>query len=142
MPQALGTMLHGQELVISAGQRQLLVLARLLLRSNHARVVLLDEPAAGMEESASSRLHGVLHDKLAHASLIAITHRLLPLLHLFTRVLAFDCGQCVEDGTPSHLLQQPASQLSFLFNSAPPRLQAHVRRMLALHRSRVYLHPR
>ena len=60
---------------LSAGHRQLLALARLLLHRGSARLVLLDEPAAGMEESASARLHGVLNERLSHATLVAITHR-------------------------------------------------------------------
>lgn len=49
------------------------------------------------------------------ASVIAITHRLLPHLHLFSRVLAFERGACVEDGSPAELLEQSDSQLRFLF---------------------------
>ena len=71
--------------------------------------------AAGMEEQASLRLHAVINERLSHASLIAITHRVLPLVHLFSRVIAFEQGVCIEDAPPSELLQQPHSQLHFLF---------------------------
>ena len=51
--------LGGTSITLSATHRQLIALARLLLQRSHARLVLLDEPAAGMEASASARLHGV-----------------------------------------------------------------------------------
>ena len=41
---------------VSAGQLQLIVLARLLLHRHSTRLVLLDEPAAQMEHAASARL--------------------------------------------------------------------------------------
>ena len=94
---------------LSGGQRQLLALARLLLHRADAKLVLLDEPAAGMEESASARLHAVIHERLHHATLLAITHRLLPLLHLFTRVVVLDHGVLVEDGAPTALLMLAGS---------------------------------
>ena len=141
MPHGLQTRLSSTEnaantVSLSGGHRQLLALARLLLQRTEARLVLLDEPAAGMEESASLRLHAVLHEHLSHATLIAITHRVLPLLHLFSRVLVLEHGKCVEDGAPAALLHQAGGHLWHSFQHAPPRLQAHVRRNLALHRSR------
>ena len=63
--------------------------------------------------------------------------QLLPLLHLFSRVLVLERGSCVEDGTPANLLLQTGGHLNETFLASPPRLQAHVRRMLALHRTRV-----
>ena len=64
---------------------------------------------------ASLRLHAVINERLSHASMIAITHRVLPLVHLFSRVIAFEQGVCIEDASPSELLQQEHSQLHFLF---------------------------
>lgn len=124
------------ELLLSAGQRQLLVLARLLLHRETARLVLLDEPDAGMEPSEGTRLHSVVHEHLAHATAIAITHRVLPLLHLFSRVLVLGDGQCVEDGTPGELIQRPGGHLHGMLAHAPARVQAHVRRMVMLQRNR------
>ena len=121
---------------LSGGQRQLLALARLLLHRADAKLVLLDEPAAGMEESASARLHAVIHERLHHATLLAITHRLLPLLHLFTRVVVLDHGVLVEDGAPTALLQVSGGHLQQQYEHAPARIQATVKRMAALHRSR------
>ena len=121
---------------VSAGQLQLIVLARLLLHRHSTRLVLLDEPAAQMEHAASARLHGVLHESFGHACLVAVTHRLLPLAHLFGRVLVFADGACVEDGATATLLAREGSQVHQQLRAAPARLQAHVRRMQALHKMR------
>jgi ABC-type multidrug transport system fused ATPase/permease subunit len=121
---------------LSGGERQGIVLARLLLRRAEARLVLLDEPAAATAEADSARLHGVLHERFAHAALIAVSHTALPFLHLFSRLLVLADGTVVEDGPPDLLLNTPASRLSAIFSEAPPRLQAHVGRMIALQRSR------
>ena len=78
----------------------------------------------------------VLHEQLSHCAALAITHRLLPLLHLFGRVLVFGDGAIVEDGPPSKLLEAPDGHVGSLFAQAPARLQAHTRRMLALKNTR------
>lgn len=121
---------------LSGGERQSIVLARLLLRRESSRLVLLDEPAAATAGADSARLHGVLHERFAHAALIAVSHTALPFLHLFSRLLVLADGAVVEDGQPDVLLNTPASRLGSIFSEAPHRLQAHVRRMIALQRSR------
>ncbi|CAJ1431205.1 unnamed protein product [Effrenium voratum] len=86
-----------RRLQLSGGQRRLLVLARLLLRRRSAHLVLLDEPFAGMEQSEVTPLHSMLKQQLAHAALMAVTHRLLPILHFFSRILVFEKGCCVQE---------------------------------------------
>lgn len=134
MPYGLSTAVADAGL--SGGERQGIVLARLLLRRAEARLVLLDEPAAATAEADSARLHGVLHERFAHTGLIAISHTALPFLHLFSRLIVLADGSIVEDGAPGALLDDPASRLSGIFSEAPHRLQAHVRRMIALQRTR------
>lgn len=124
--------LEGERLQLSVGQRQLLVLARLLLRRAASRLVLLDEPAAGLEQQEGARLHEALREQLPPAAAaITVTHRLLPALHHFSRVIVLAGGCCVEDGTPTELLQSSGGHLHELFEQAPPRLQAQVKDMLA-----------
>lgn len=137
LPRGLESQLPGAEgeaVQLSSGQRRLLVLARLLLRRGSARLVLLDEPAAGLEQQEGLRLHGVLHERLAHAAAVAVTHHVLPVLHLFARVLVFADGRCAEDGAPAELLRS-GGRLRELLEQSPVRVQAHVQRMLALRRS-------
>ncbi|CAJ1338154.1 unnamed protein product [Effrenium voratum] len=121
-------------LQLSGGQRRLLVLARLLLRRRSAHLVLLDEPFAGMEQSEVTPLHSMLKQQLAHAALMAVTHRLLPILHFFSRILVFEKGCCVQDASPAELLAVEG-HVQQLFLQAPSRLQSHVERMMALRRS-------
>jgi len=126
----------GDHIQLSAGQRQLLALSRLLLRRQNARLVLLDEPAAGLEQQEGVRLQRVLKERLVpEATAITITHRILPVLHNFSRVLVFADGRCVEDGSPEGLLERQGGHLHELFLQAAPRLQAHVKRLIALQRS-------
>ena len=55
---------------------------------------------------------------------------------LFSRVVVLDAGRLVEDGSPAALLGVSDGHVHALFAQAPPRMQATVRRMAALHRSR------
>lgn len=141
LPHGLETSLQAldeERVQLSAGQRQLLVLARLLLRRQSARLVLLDEPAAVLEQQGGTRLHTVIREHLPPSALaITVTHRVLPIVHLFTRILVLSEGFVAEDGPPAELLLREVAEgkLRQLFEEAPPRMQAHVKRMLALQRS-------
>ncbi|CAE7274223.1 abc1, partial [Symbiodinium necroappetens] len=85
-----------RKLQLSSSQRRLLVLARLLLHRHTARLVLLDEPFAGMEQNEVTPLHSMLKIQLKHAALMTVTHRLLPVIHFFSRILVFHEGRCSE----------------------------------------------
>lgn len=71
---------------LSGGQRQRVLLARALTAAS--RVLLLDEPAAGLDVHTSSELYSLI-DSLNHngMTIIMVTHDIHPALNSATRIL-------------------------------------------------------
>jgi len=90
----------------SAGQRQLLCVARALLA--RSRVVLMDEATAAIDVETDAMLQRVLREEFADATTITIAHRLNTVLES-DRVLVMDDGRAAEFDTPSALLARPGS---------------------------------
>jgi len=89
----------------SAGQRQLLSLARALL---HRRsLVLLDEATASVDHASDQRIQRMLHtdNAFAGATLVVIAHRIDTILDSDV-VLVLEHGQLVEMGPPQALIVQ------------------------------------
>lgn len=79
---------------LSGGQRQTLMLARLILRA--PRIVLLDEPTAAMDEHSEGQLIAALKDWTRERSLVVATHR-MKVLDLVDRVIVVDQGKIAAD---------------------------------------------
>jgi ATP-binding cassette subfamily C (CFTR/MRP) protein 4 len=89
----------------SAGQRQLLSLARALL---HRRsLVLLDEATASVDHASDQRIQRMLRtdNAFAGATLVVIAHRIDTILDSDV-VLVLEHGQLVEMGPPQALIVQ------------------------------------
>ena len=86
---------------LSAGQRQAVGLARLLLRPRP--VLVMDEPTSLLDHTAESQVIAGLKDYLADKTLIVSTHR-LRLLELTGRVITLDGGRVVADGPKAEVL--------------------------------------
>ncbi|MBB0229087.1 ABC transporter ATP-binding protein, partial [Streptomyces calidiresistens] len=86
---------------ISAGQRQLVSFARVLLAD--PGVVILDEATSSLdipgEQAVQRAMHTVLRDRTA----VVIAHR-LSTVEIADRVLVMEGGRIVEDGTPEDLI--------------------------------------
>ena len=82
---------------LSAGERRLVALARVLLRD--ADWVVLDEPEASLDADARDRVTAVLRDALSARSALVVTHD-RTLATLASRVLRFE-GHAVRDDEPS-----------------------------------------
>eukprot|EP00931_Biecheleriopsis_adriatica_P101072 TRINITY_DN76293_c0_g1_i1.p1 TRINITY_DN76293_c0_g1~~TRINITY_DN76293_c0_g1_i1.p1 ORF type:complete len:1392 (+),score=217.39 TRINITY_DN76293_c0_g1_i1:56-4177(+) len=95
----------------SVGQRQLLCLARAVLR--HSRVILLDEATASVDGETDALIQQTIQDAFAESTVLCIAHRIRTILDS-DKVLVINQGVCQELGTPDELLRSPASHLRAL----------------------------
>ncbi|ETV90679.1 hypothetical protein H310_14573 [Aphanomyces invadans] len=86
---------------LSVGQRQLVCIARALLR--RSRVVVLDEATANIDLESDRLIQNTIKDCFDGVTMLVIAHRLDTILDS-DRILVMDHGSVVEYGTPSALL--------------------------------------
>jgi ABC-type multidrug transport system fused ATPase/permease subunit len=86
---------------VSAGERQLICLARALLRD--ARIYIADEATANVDSAADASIQAVLRESLAGRTVILVAHRLHTIMDA-DRVLVLDGGEVAEYDTPLALL--------------------------------------
>lgn len=79
---------------LSGGQRQSLLLARLLIRQPN--VLLLDEPTAAMDEATEKQFLNALDEWAEQRTLVIATHR-MSVLRIVQRIIVVDNGKIVLD---------------------------------------------
>lgn len=87
----------------STGQRQLLCLARALLRPT--KILVIDEATANVDHETDKRIQAVLreHVKRTDCTLITVAHRISTIID-YDRIAVLDSGSLIEYGTPAELL--------------------------------------
>ena len=87
---------------LSVGQRQLVCLARALLRKS--RILVLDEATAAVDLETDALLQNTIRREFAHATIVTIAHRLNTILD-YDKILVLDQGRVAEYDTPGTLLE-------------------------------------
>ncbi|KAH6942211.1 hypothetical protein HPB50_001780 [Hyalomma asiaticum] len=87
--------------VLSAGQRQLLALARALLYK--ARVLCLDEATAGVDAETDRAIQETVRSTFQDTTILVIAHRVETVLDC-DQVLVMSHGKVIESGSPQELL--------------------------------------
>lgn len=99
---SLDRIIHEGGRGLSGGQRQMVLLSRMILRN--PQIVLLDEPTASMDEQLEEYVIRQMHGWLSGRTLVLVTHR-PALLKLVDRIVVLDNGRVVADGPKDQILQ-------------------------------------
>ncbi len=101
LPQGYNSLVGERGVKLSGGQRQRIAIARAVLKN--APILILDEATSALDSVIESDIQQSLWELMQGKTTIVIAHRLSTLLHM-DRILVFDMGKIVEDGTHSELL--------------------------------------
>jgi ATP-binding cassette subfamily B protein len=88
---------------LSGGQRQRIAIARAFLKN--APILILDEATSQLDSITEKYIQESLWELMQNKTTLVIAHRLSTLLHM-DRILVFDNGKIVEDGTHQELLEK------------------------------------
>ncbi|KAI9188630.1 P-loop containing nucleoside triphosphate hydrolase protein [Polychytrium aggregatum] len=113
---------------LSVGQRQLMCLARAMLR--RPRVIILDECTANVDFETDKLIQSSLREDFRGSTVLTIAHRLNTIVD-YDKILVLDTGNVVEYDSPRVLLQNKASEFSRLVDETGQANAAVLRSMAA-----------
>jgi len=102
---SLDRIIHEGGRGLSGGQRQMVLISRLILRQ--PQVVLLDEPTAAMDDALEAQVIRQLANWMTGRTLVLVTHR-PALLRMVDRIVVMDQGRIVADGARDEILRHVA----------------------------------
>lgn len=88
----------------SVGEKQLICLARALLRKN--KILLLDEATASVDVKTDHLIQNTIQSQFQGCTVLTIAHRLNTIIN-YDKVLVLDHGSLVQADSPAKLLEQP-----------------------------------
>ncbi|RXM92016.1 Canalicular multispecific organic anion transporter 1, partial [Acipenser ruthenus] len=88
---------------LSVGQRQLICLARALLRKT--KILILDEATASIDMETDNLVQLTIRKEFSDCTILTIAHRIHTIMDS-DRVLVLDSGRIVEFDSPSNLIQR------------------------------------
>lgn len=103
LPQGYDSLVGERGIKLSGGQRQRIAIARAILKN--APILILDEATSALDSVTEKHIQAGLHALMQHRTTIVIAHRLSTLSEM-DRILVFDKGRIIEDGTHKELLKQ------------------------------------
>lgn len=116
LPEGYNSLVGERGIKLSGGQRQRIAIARAILKNSP--ILILDEATSALDSVTEGQIQESLIKLMQNRTSIVIAHRLSTLSQM-DRLLVFDKGDLVQDGTHETLLSEPGHYQTLW------RLQAH-----------------
>jgi ATP-binding cassette subfamily B protein len=111
-PKGYSTLVGERGVKLSGGERQRVALARAFLANTP--VLVLDEATSSLDSESEALIQEAMERLMAGRTSIVIAHR-LSTVRMLDRILVFDSGEIIEEGTHDHLVQQMGGTYKRLF---------------------------
>jgi len=111
-PKGYATLVGERGVKLSGGERQRVALARAFLAN--APVLVLDEATSSLDAESEALIQDATSRLMAGRTAIVIAHR-LSTVRILDRILVFDNGRIVEEGTHDELVNTPGGTYRRLF---------------------------
>jgi branched-chain amino acid transport system ATP-binding protein len=97
---------------LAHGPRKRVAMARAL--AAEPRLLLLDEPASGLNESELPGLGELITDVARDTSVVVIEHRMDLMMSICEQIFVLDFGKVISSGTPAQVQSDPAVTAAYL----------------------------
>ncbi len=101
MKEGYNSMVGERGVKLSGGQRQRIAIARVVLKG--APILILDEATSSLDSITEKAIQETLDQEMRNKTVIVVAHRLSTIANL-DRILVFDGGRIIEDGSHTELL--------------------------------------
>lgn len=112
LPERYQSLVGERGIKLSGGQRQRIAIARAVLKN--APILVLDEATSALDSLTEKHIQEALDEAMQGKTVIVIAHRLSTLKSM-NRILVFENGCIVEDGSPKELLKNTDGKFSMFW---------------------------
>jgi ATP-binding cassette subfamily B protein len=112
LPQGYATLVGERGVKLSGGERQRVALARAFLAD--APILILDEATSSLDSESEALIQEAMERLMRGRMAVVIAHR-LSTVRALDRILVFESGRIVEDGSHDDLLVRPEGRYRALF---------------------------
>ena len=103
-PEGYDTLVGERGVTLSGGQKQRVAIARMLMQE--APIMVFDDSLSAVDAETDARIRAALHDQLARATVILISHRITTLMQA-DQILVLENGRLSALGTHGELVSRP-----------------------------------
>lgn len=99
---------------VSLGQRQLICLARAILRKT--KILILDEATSSIDEATADLVNRTINEEFKHSTILEIVHRTIATQES-DKIVVMESGKIIEYDSPQNLLQSESNYKKILEES-------------------------
>jgi ABC-type multidrug transport system fused ATPase/permease subunit len=113
-PKKFDSLVGERGLKLSAGQRQRIILARVIARK--PQILILDEATSALDNESESLIQQALENLHGKITILMIAHRLSTVMNA-DKLFVLENGEIIEEGVPRVLLENKGSEFSKIYNA-------------------------